>query len=849
MAKQNKTKWDALSMKDRASFIRVCIKNGITDIEEIKRQYNEYSHTLERVDKTNTSDGGIIQKIDNWISNTPLGKFMKKHNLVIKNNSGNSEATNHDNYILRPSKFDRIRENDSRGTQQESSAAEDRIAEMQRNLQTFAHKKGYTSDEDYYIPYNIDQEIKTKMGRVTKNMLDSLAVNAEKEGIPIEEAIGLAALETHFGASPNRAADPDASKEEKKKFERISGNMSYARSRGGIYPQFLVNDHEWSIRGSGAGTTKRLGLDTIKSPLQHAFRLYKHGLYNPGETSHTMKVQSLGKDLMTTDPAIIQWKKEYDNKKATGGELEGLEGLPIFMYRPEYMQQAAQDYITDNQVFGDYNIPEVEVSRQGKKLPSVNSKEGKERIKFLAQRIANGDSTLDAVPTKYKKNVKRYLSGIEFGKEVAKREGYEGLQAFATAAPLAAVPGIFSTMAAATPSASAVINPSSLMNPITKGQLAKQLALDMGWGTTGYEGTNKLSEWMTGKPFNQAVYDQLTSGLSPEDIEMNREWGEAVLDMANPGGWLGLNPATDILRKSAKTTKNVASGVYKTATNPQYRRNHIFYNIEPYSYADIPIRGGKALYSMLTDSPIDINNPIWNIRPTKHIDIPITVDAKGREDAWRIYLHLPQKYNSYIENPDGTYTYNLPEIIKNTELDHINDLLPTDKHFSFEIGYNRDVLTGAGGGLTGNVHTELARTPQGDILGLQTIRDTWDLQPFDFLKSSNNPILRSIGNFEIGKLVGGKPFEMITDVLYVTSPTPRQGKILDVTLNPEEYQAAIKASRIDLEKARRTNRKLLEDFDRRFEYIPLDAPIPDILKEGEIPIGRLKMPNRKKIKK
>lgn len=41
MAKQNKTKWDALSMKDRASFIRIGIKNGITDLEEIKSKYNE----------------------------------------------------------------------------------------------------------------------------------------------------------------------------------------------------------------------------------------------------------------------------------------------------------------------------------------------------------------------------------------------------------------------------------------------------------------------------------------------------------------------------------------------------------------------------------------------------------------------------------------------------------------------------------------------------------------------------------------------------------------------------------------------------------------------------------------
>lgn len=43
MAKQNKTKWDALSMKDRASFIRVGIKNGITDLEEIREEYNKYA--------------------------------------------------------------------------------------------------------------------------------------------------------------------------------------------------------------------------------------------------------------------------------------------------------------------------------------------------------------------------------------------------------------------------------------------------------------------------------------------------------------------------------------------------------------------------------------------------------------------------------------------------------------------------------------------------------------------------------------------------------------------------------------------------------------------------------------
>lgn len=43
MAKQNKTKWDALSMKDRASFIRIGIKNGITNLEKIREEYNKYA--------------------------------------------------------------------------------------------------------------------------------------------------------------------------------------------------------------------------------------------------------------------------------------------------------------------------------------------------------------------------------------------------------------------------------------------------------------------------------------------------------------------------------------------------------------------------------------------------------------------------------------------------------------------------------------------------------------------------------------------------------------------------------------------------------------------------------------
>jgi len=30
-----------------------------------------------------------------------------------------------------------------------------------------------------------------------------------------------------------------------------------------------------------------------------------------------------------------------------------------------------------------------------------------------------------------------------------------------------------------------------------------------------------------------------------------------------------------------------------------------------------------------------------------------------RDDAWRKYLGLPEKYGMYIKNADGTYSYNL----------------------------------------------------------------------------------------------------------------------------------------------------------------------------------------------
>lgn len=603
MAKQNKTKWDALSMKDRASFIKIGIKNGFTDLEEIRKFYNEESDLLNYdryiqslPDNHKFTSESKFRGYKYWKLNGKPKDFEEAKSKGMYN-WDKSDQSYHANSVAWDDRTDIghfVKPKTHESVKYELDWYNKGLKTLDGGEQVPLEGEEKEFNEEFRRKYKLDDSLIDY--RYIPKTKEEIEYEAYLEEQNKDKPIDLDELKRRQAWTETRGDDNAVSPKGAKGRYQIMPNVlkeyeEKTGDKGDIFDsKYNEKVRDWQIKRIQQSRTVNNNNPTDSVLWGKTMAAYNWGIGNLGDALVEAKNDNI--DIYNTfdwinpkylpretidyvnfilrnkDSGAHRTNEQYNNRKAsyaTGGELEGLEGLPVFMYRPEYIQQAAQDYITDNQVFGDYDIPEVEVSRKGKKLPSVNSKEGKERIKFLAQRIANGDSTLDAVPTKYKKNVKRYLSGIEFGKEVAKREGYEGLQAFATAAPLAAVPGIFSTMAAATPSASAVINPSSLMNPITKGQLAKQLALDMGWGTTGYEGTNKLSEWITGKPFNQAAYDQITSGLSPEDIEMNREWGEAVLDMANPGGWLGLNnagklidKATDIRLPHVKYTKENA---------------------------------------------------------------------------------------------------------------------------------------------------------------------------------------------------------------------------------------------------------------------------------------------------
>lgn len=263
----NNDKWNSLSLKEKSEIMKLAIYSGVSDLNSIRKSYNSFA------------EGGLMP--DN-----PEKKLV------------------------------RVKENDS-PTKVASEAVEDDIAKRHINMVKVADEKGHPSDA-YYIPYK--EEIKIPgVGRTAKSILDSIAVNAKRAGIPLEDAYGLAAEETFLGATPNistkayidsytKKNGKAPSKEQIKEYEREVLNSSYARNYGGIYPQFLINNHEWFQRGWEQSPKYKSKLKNIKSPLEHGFTLYKMGVYNTGDSNHTKKVQEKGKQIMHT-PAFQEYQK------------------------------------------------------------------------------------------------------------------------------------------------------------------------------------------------------------------------------------------------------------------------------------------------------------------------------------------------------------------------------------------------------------------------------------------------------------------------------------------------------------------------------------------------------------
>lgn len=254
----------------------------------------------------------------------------------------------------------------------------------------------------------------------------------------------------------------------------------------------------------------------------------------------------------------------------------------------------------------------------------------------------------------------------------------------------------------------------------------------------------------------------------------------------------------------------------KNIANPVYRASHAKKTITPAGYSNPLERGYYYIKSLLTNQPGELSvvtAPAYGevkaaagyIKPYVGHDLQAAQDiaVKTRQDAFDIYLGLKPKNGMYVQNPDGTFSYNMGEVY---DLSH-GKFTPNTKTSTPGHPHGVDYVTGAGGGLTGN--TVKRFSDNGIKYGVQTITDRWDLHPFRntklfkdiinqklskifnneslvpfFQKLTDNKFTNWIDNkvseFEVGPIIGGKPFEMKTEIPFVWDKQKAK-EVLDIS--------------------------------------------------------------------
>ena len=248
---------------------------------------------------------------------------------------------------------------------------------------------------------------------------------------------------------------------------------------------------------------------------------------------------------------------------------------------------------------------------------------------------------------------------------------------------------------------------------------------------------------------------------------------------------------------------------------PSNRAAHVYVNVSPSSYYGHTSEIKGAVKDMLKGVKADVSKPKWKIKdPLENYmmqydeKVANNIGTTFRDAAWKKYLGVSDGSPYYVKNKNGTWSYSLDEIEKLTKngIDFGGRLEPTGTSI-----VSGDFLTSAGGNLS--LKVEKVNQSAGGIGNMKryVFRDRWDLHPFSRdggtiskrvgrsigllknnesvneatgnfvrnklgayikpLKKVPDPKLKVIEkidnfgrNFEIGKVLGGKPFDMETKV-------------------------------------------------------------------------------------
>lgn len=312
---------------------------------------------------------------------------------------------------------------------------------------------------------------------------------------------------------------------------------------------------------------------------------------------------------------------------------------------------------------------------------------------------------------------------------------------------------------------------------------------------------------------------------------------------------------------------------------PSNRAAHVYVNVSPNSYYGHTAEIKGAVKDMLKGRKADVSKPKWKIKdsykdsylPQYDEEVANNIGNTFRDAAWKKYLGVSDGSPYYVKNKNGTWSYNLDEIEKLTKngLDFGGHLQPTGTSI-----VSGDFLTSAGGNLS--LKVEKVNQSAGGIGNMKryVFRDRWDLHPFSRdggtiskrvgrsigllkdhesvneatgnfvrnklgnyikpLKNFPNPKLKTIEkidnfgrNFEIGKVIGGKPFDMETKVYTRTVIKKPRGEdsTLPFSLEDEPVRDMIINDYLDYDMPHYNINNNIKDFINNKLYTTKEPPI------------------------
>lgn len=170
----------------------------------------------------------------------------------------------------------------------------------------------------YTIPFIEGKAIKlTNAGRATgavlsTNLLDSLADNAMRAGIPVRTAIGLATKESTLGNPTDDRSAWNLSSRIRKQFNEVyPGTVQHINDGTNLVDGIkLINYHKGDINHEMFNGTQG------KSIIQEGLEFYKThpDKYNPGQKGYQKAVDARGDEVMNS-PEVKKWYKEWEAKQ------------------------------------------------------------------------------------------------------------------------------------------------------------------------------------------------------------------------------------------------------------------------------------------------------------------------------------------------------------------------------------------------------------------------------------------------------------------------------------------------------------------------------------------------------